>query len=124
MVKIHDPRADTAAISMRILRAKTADNCIKNCIKRNKIICEDKLKKKLNEIDSIFGEDFDNCSCTVKQELIFLWEEVGDLNSRLDNLESSKDNTETEENFTDIPIPPESIKNHLRVPKRLRLFGP
>jgi len=126
MVKIHDPRADPAAVSMRVLRAKCANKCIKNIIKKNKMICEDKLKKEFNEIDSVFCEEFDNCSYTIKQELIFLWEEVGDLNLHLDNCESG-DNTKVNIEIEEVPPPPPSselLKNHICAPKRLRIFGP
>lgn len=87
MVKINDPRGDTAAIGMRLLRANTTFKTIKKMIKKCKFFDEDKLD--LSKVDKNFYNDFVSCPESIKQELIFLWEEVGDLNEEILNNQES-----------------------------------
>ena len=89
MVKITDPRADRSAIAMRNLRAMNAYKYIKKS--KNKKFNEDKLKLEKTDID--FYDEFKKCSIDIKQELIFLWEEVGNL---LDYIEENETKNETE----------------------------
>ena len=138
MVKIHDPRADRAAISMRSLRASTANKCLKSIIKKNKIKNENKLIGKnsaLNKLDSNFCEDFNLCEDSIKQELIFLWEEVGDLNSLVDQYEAELKKLDSiqisiSDSDYELPPPPLSpppspiIKTPIQKFKKNTLFGP
>lgn len=112
MVKINDPRGDTAAIAMRSLRANNIFKTIKKMVKKCKIFDEDKLD--LQKTDKNFYNDFVSCPESIKQELIFLWEEVGDLYEELDNKE---ENNNIELNLTlDEESPPP--------PRRLSIMGP
>jgi len=106
MVKINDPRGDTAAIAMRSLRATNTFKTIKKMVKKCKDFDEDKLD--LHKTDVNFYGDFLSCPESIKQELIFLWEEVGNLYERMDEYEEQEEREEREE--------PQ--------PKRISIFGP
>ena len=119
MVKVNDPRTDYSAIAMRSLRADTVSKCIKSIIKKSKVINTNKIKDRLDKLDNYFSEEFNNCSDIIKQELIFLWEEVGDLNKLIEEYEN---NNLTEDNKEhDISCP---VSEEVPVPKKMRLFGP
>lgn len=90
MVKINDPRCDQASIAMRSLRANNTYISIKKRVKNYKCFNENKLN--LQKLDSNFFNDFKNCPESIKQELIFLWEEVGDLNEALDEYQNDNEN--------------------------------
>jgi len=125
MVKINDPRSDSAAIAMRSLRASNVYKSIKKTIKKCKKFNEDKLNLKKTDID--FYDDFVNCPESIKQELIFLWEEVGDLYEELRTKEEPEEPEEPKEpkepNYhiqldldEELPSPPQY--------KRLYIMGP
>ena len=114
MVKINDPRGDTAAIAMRSLRATNTFKTIKKMVKKCKDFDEDKLD--LHKTDKNFYDDFVSCPESIKQELIFLWEEVGDLYERLDEYEEPEEtNYNIQLDLDEEPPPP---------PKRLYIMGP
>ena len=114
MVKINDPRGDTAAIAMRLLRATNTFKTIKKMVKKCKDFDEDKLD--LHKTDKNFYNDFVSCPESIKQELIFLWEEVGDLYERLDEYEESDEqNYNIQLDLDEEPPPP---------PKRMYIMGP
>ena len=114
MVKINDPRGDTAAIAMRSLRATNTFKTIKKMVKKCKDFDEDKLD--LHKTDKNFYNDFVSCPESIKQELIFLWEEVGDLYERLDEYEESDEqNYNIQLDLDEEPPPP---------PKRMYIMGP
>ena len=92
MVKIQDPRADRSAIAMRNLRAMNAYKYIKKS--KSKKFNEDKLKLEKTDID--FYEEFKNSSIDIKQELIFLWEEVGNLLDYIEENEIKENQGKTE----------------------------
>lgn len=117
MVKVNDPRADRSAIAMRSLRATSASKCIKSIIKKSKVIDTDKVKDRLDKLDNDFSEEFNNCSDTIKQELIFLWEEVGDLNKLLEESESRNNSEVKEEEMVDDVV-------EVKLPQKMKLFGP
>jgi hypothetical protein len=118
MVKINDPRGDTAAIAMRSLRATNTFKTIKKMVKKSKDFDEDKLD--LHKIDKNFYNDFVSCPESIKQELIFLWEEVGDLYEELQSKEEPEEPEEPDYNveldLDEEPPPPP--------PKRVYIFGP
>ena len=108
MVKIKDPRCDTAAIAMRSLRADNTFKIIKKIIKKYKSFDEDKLG--LNKIDISFYEDFISSPESIKQELIFLWEEIGDLCEELQKKNiADNDSIILNINAQEKPIPPKSL---------------
>ena len=117
MVKINDPRGDTAAIAMRSLRATNTFKTIKKMVKKCKDFDEDKLD--LHKTDKNFYNDFVSCPESIKQELIFLWEEVGDLYEELQTKEESEEPDEQNYNIQldldEEPPPP---------PKRSYIMGP
>ena len=119
MVKVNDPRSDRSAVAMRCLRATSANKCIKTIIKKSKVINTDKINFTLSKLDNDFSEEFNNCSDIIKQEFIFLWEEVGDLNKIIEELESN-DKVEVNINCK-VPSPP--VKE-IQMPQKMRLFGP
>ena len=132
MVKVNDPRSDRSAVAMRCLRADSANKCIKTIIKKSKVIDTNKINYKLSKLDNDFCEEFDNCSDMIKQELIFLWEEVGDLNKIIEEYESKESESESKEsesndkvkvniNCSKVPVPP--VKE-IQMPRKMRLFGP
>lgn len=83
MVKINDPRIDRAGVSMRLLRADKVISKIKKRIVKYKSFSVDKLE--LEKIDVYFYEDFKITPEYIKEELIFLWEELGDMRDELDH---------------------------------------
>jgi hypothetical protein len=109
MVKINDPRSDTAAVAMRSLRASRTYKTIKKLVGKYKNSDEDKLKfdeDKFNfqKIDTNFHNDFVSCPESIKQELIFLWEEVGHLYDDMDmdmNTENNKENDQENDQEND-----------------------
>lgn len=114
MVKISDPRGDIAAVAMRSLRADNSFKIIKKIVKKNnKVKSFDENKLNLDKIDSNFHSDFLSSPDSVKQELIFLWEEVGDLYEELDNLKDELQNIVNESNES-----PTIFK------KRMNIMGP
>jgi len=114
MVKINNPRSDTAAIAMRSLRATNTFKTIKKMVKKCKDFDEDKLD--LHKTDKNFYNDFVSCPESIKQELIFLWEEVGDLYERLDKYEEpDEQNYNIQLDLDEEPPPP---------PKRMYIMGP
>ena len=109
MVKIQDPRRDRSGIALRILRLEKASKYIKKKISRNNY---DKVKFNeerlgLEKYDEEFYEEFKQCSEEIKKELIFLWEEVYDLNQKIDYFQNKlfnkneKSETSNELNFTE-----------------------
>ena len=114
MVKINDPRGDTAAIAMRSLRATNTFKTIKKMVKKCKDFDEDKLD--LHKTDKNFYNDFVSCPESIKQELIFLWEEVGDLYEELQTKEEPEEsNYNIQLDLDEEPPPP---------PKRSYIMGP
>ena len=122
MVKVNDPRADRSAIAMRSLRATSASKCIKSIIKKSKVIDTDKVKDRLDKLDNDFSEEFNNCSETIKQELIFLWEEVGDLNKLLEESESRNNSEVKEEEVNKEEMVDDVVE--VKLPQKMKLFGP
>ena len=123
MVKVNDPRADRSGIAMRSLRAISANKCIKSIIKKSKVIDTSKVKDRLDKLDNDFSEEFNNCSDTIKQELIFLWEEVGDLNKLLEESESRNNGeVEEEEQVNKEDMVDDVVE--VKLPQKMKLFGP
>lgn len=120
MVKVNDPRSDRSAVAMRSLRANSANKCIKSIIKKSKVIDTNKVKERLDKLDVDFSEEFNNCSDTIKQELIFLWEEVGDLNKLLEESES-RNNGEVVDDVVDEVV---DDVVEIKLPQKMKLFGP
>jgi hypothetical protein len=114
MVKINDPRGDTAAIAMRSLRATNTFKTIKKMVKNCKDFDEDKL-----DLDKNFHDNFVSCPESIKQELIFLWEEVGDLYEALQTKEKTKESYYIVQLDLDkkLPAPPS-------LSKRMYIMGP
>ena len=84
--KILDPRLDNSAVAMRSIRAKNVYKGIVKHMKKYKNFYEDKLN--LNkEDDSYFYQAFIDSPDLIKQELIFLWEEVGILLEQDDSVQ-------------------------------------
>lgn len=98
MGKINDPRTDTAAVAMRTLRAQDVYNKIKkrtNLSKKFKSFNEDKLD--LDKTDLDFYDNFVSCDESIKQELIFLWEEVGLLSEIIEKEKEKQEEQKQEE---------------------------
>lgn len=114
MVKINDPRGDTAAIAMRSLRANNTFKTIKKMVKNCKDFDEDEL-----DLDKNFYDNFVSCPESIKQELIFLWEEVGDLYEELQTKEKTKESYYIVQLdlYKKLPAPPS-------LPKRMYIMGP
>lgn len=110
---ILDPRRDTAGMAMRSKRAIAVYKKLKKTIfdKSNdeKNIKENKLSLQKNDI--VFYNEFINCSEAIKQELIYLWEEVGHLNEELDRVEEIINSVDK----VKIPVPsvPLPVNNHV-----------
>lgn len=86
MVKLNDPRQDSSGAAMRYYRANKMYSIIKNTLKKDK-----KLKDKIEfKHDLEFNNDFNETSTLIKEELIFLWEEIGDLNEKIEQLQNEK----------------------------------
>ena len=117
MGKINDPREDHSAVAMRSLRANNAYKYIKK-LKTSKFN-DDKLK--LKKTDTTFYHHFMASSDIIKQEFVYLWEEVGQLNERINRYndvltEMRKKELESKlEQTEESPKPPK---------KRLYVFGP
>jgi hypothetical protein len=123
MVKINDPRGDTAAIAMRSLRAINTFKKIKKIVKNSKSFNEYKLN--LQKTDKNFFNDFISCPKSIKQELIFLWEEVGDLYEEIEDKKELPEPQETQEpdiniqlNLNELAPPPPPMF------KRKNIMGP
>lgn len=109
---ILDPRRDSAAVAMRSKRAISVYKKLKtnfNKYNYDNTILENKLNLKKNDI--IFYNEFINSSEIIKQELIYLWEEVGHLNEELDRIEdiinsSDKVNIPVSNVLSPIPVTP------------------
>jgi hypothetical protein len=79
MGKINDPRLDFSGSAMRYYRANKMYKIIKKTIKKDK-----KLKDEINlKHDLHFNNNFNELPEQIKEEFIFLWEEVGDLNEKI-----------------------------------------
>lgn len=127
MVKVNDPRADRSGIAMRSLRAISANKCIKSIVKKSKVIDTSKVKDRLDKLDNDFSEEFNNCSDTIKQELIFLWEEVGDLNKLLEESESRNNGEVNGEVNEEEQVNKEEMVDdvvEVKLPQKIKLFGP
>ena len=86
MGKINDPRLDFSGSAMRYYRANKMYKIIKKTIKKDK-----KLKDEINlKHDLHFNNNFNELPEQIKEELIFLWEEVGDLNEKIDLILNKK----------------------------------
>ena len=103
MVKISDPRQDTSGIAMRVIRAKKAYKYIQKVVQKNvqkgkndKVFKEEKFK--FEKYDTLFSNDFKECHENIKQELVFLWEEIGDLNEIIESYESTLSEYENKSN--------------------------
>jgi TATA-binding protein-associated factor Taf7 len=103
MVKINDPRQDTSGIAMRVIRAKKAYKYIQKVVQKSvqkgrndKVFKEEKFK--FEKYDTLFSEDFKECHENIKQELVFLWEEIGDLNEIIESYESTLSEYENKSN--------------------------
>lgn len=103
MVKINDPRQDTSGIAMRVIRAKKAYKYIQKVVQKSvqknrndKVFKEEKFK--FEKYDTLFSEDFKECHENIKQELVFLWEEIGDLNEIIENYELTLSEYENKSN--------------------------
>lgn len=103
MVKISDPRQDTSGIAMRVIRAKKAYKYIQKVVQKSvqkgrddKVFKEEKFK--FEKYDTLFSEDFKECHENIKQELVFLWEEIGDLNEIIESYESTLSEYENKSN--------------------------
>ena len=85
---ILDPRRDSAGMAMRSKRAIAVYKKLKTTFDKSnngKNIKENKLSLQKNDI--VFYNEFINSSEAIKQELVYLWEEVGHLNEELDRVE-------------------------------------
>lgn len=106
---ILDPRRDSAGIAMRSKRAITVYKKLKTTFDKSnneKNIKENKLSLKKNDI--VFYNEFINSSEAIKQELIYLWEEVGHLNEELDHVEeiiNSVDKVKIPVSTSNVPVP-------------------
>ena len=88
--KIKDPRYDDSALSMRVYRAEKVLKYIKTQIHKNVVEFEqDKFSCGIH--DEKFLEDFKSSPHSIQQELVFLWEEVGDLKDKINNFNSSSE---------------------------------
>lgn len=99
MVKISDPRQDTSGIAMRVIRAKKAYKYIQKVVQKgrdDKVFKEEKFK--FEKYDTLFSNDFKECHENIKQELVFLWEEIGDLNEIIESYESTLGEYENKSN--------------------------
>lgn len=142
MVKIGDPRNDRSGITLRMMRAEKASKYIKKKVNNNEsnycTFNEEHLG--LHKIDKDFYEEFKECTEDIKKELIFLWEEVFDLNQRLDYYEDKKmleklkkyndhdnctDNDNVELKLDEIVTPePPPFEEDTTAKKRTYVFGP
>ena len=127
MVKTSDPRLDRAAISMRTLRASKVFKHMTKTIEKPNSKSFDLESLKLQNLDYEFYEEFKNSSESIRQELLFLWEEVGALNKKLEELEVNQETSEEISENLDIENLQNDNENDLveiPIPKKMRLFGP
>ena len=127
MVKTSDPRLDRAAISMRTLRASKVFKHMTKTIEKQDKKSFDLESLKLQNLDYEFYEEFKNSSESIRQELLFLWEEVGALNKKLEELEVNEETNEEMSENLDIDNLQNDNENDLveiPIPKKMRLFGP
>lgn len=127
MVKTSDPRLDRAAISMRTLRASKVFKHMTKTIEKQDKKSFDLESLKLQNLDCEFYEEFKNSSEPIRQELLFLWEEVGALNKKLEKLEVNEETNEEISENLDIDHLQNNNENDLveiPIPKKMRLFGP
>jgi len=82
MVKINKD-CDHIKDKVRNERVKKCYEIIKNSKKSSSPIYEDKLK--LDNIDLLFYYDFRKSSNIIKDELLYLWEKLGELLENEDN---------------------------------------
>ena len=129
MVKTSDPRLDRAAISMRTLRASKVFKHMSKTIEKQDKKSFDLESLKLQNLDCEFYEEFKNSSESIRQELLFLWEEVGVLNKKMEELEVNEVNEVNEEISENLDI--DNLQNEnendlveIPIPKKMRLFGP
>ena len=131
MVKIGDPRNDRSGIVLRLKRSEKASIYIKKKVNNNKSnFCtfnEEHLG--LYKIDPDFYEEFKECTEDIKKELLFLWEEVFDLNQTLDYYENKNknknENDKVELKLDEIVTPePPPFEEDTTAKKRTYVFGP
>lgn len=112
---IIDPRRDSAAVAMRSKRAISVYKKLKTYFDKSdydNTIQENKLT--LQKTDIAFYNEFINSSEAIKQELIYLWEEVGHLNEELDRIEdiiNSSDKVNIPVSTSNVPAPPVPISD-------------
>lgn len=125
MVKICDPRNDRSGITLRIMRAEKASKYIKKKVNKNESnYCKfNEEHLGLHKIDKNFYEEFKECPEDIKKELLFLWEEVFDLNQRLDYYENKNDKVELKLDEIVTPEPP-PFEEDTTAKKRTYIFGP
>ena len=131
MVKIQDPRRDRSGIALRTLSIEKASKYIKKKISRKNY---DKVKFNeerlgLEKYDEEFYEEFKQCSEEIKKELIFLWEEVYDLNQKIDYYEDrlfnkNEQNEQNETSNTSNTINELNFQEGNSQEKRTYIFGP
>ena len=104
---ITNPKNDESGVSMRSLRAQMAFDYLNN--RKTSDVFEDNLDK--DNLDPYFKSQFKELHENMKQELVFLWDEIGILTEELECL---KEQIETEQ----------MTNNQIHKKKRQRLFGP
>lgn len=130
MCKIEDPRNDSSGIAMRSLRSNYVFKGLKKtiCKSQDKKIYFNENKLNLQKIDIIFYNNFISCHESIKQELIFLWEELGLLNEELDKYENlNEENNKVEKNNKveeNNKIDKNEIVLELPPKKRTSIMGP
>lgn len=120
MVKkfIIDPLEDEAGVSMRYLRANRAYKYISK--RRTKKINEEKLDSE--KLDPYFNNLFTQLDENVKQELVWLWSELGSIQDELQKYENLENVINLDTNNHTPPSPPaESPSSKKRKPS---IFGP
>ena len=118
MVKINDPRKDRSGLAMRNLRAAV----VYKCIKKNNFEKFDDTELELHNFDHEFYNHFVSSADAIKEELIYLWEELGYLHEDLD--EEFKQNEEQNEDHDDTVFINVDDNSKPPAPKKLRIFGP
>ena len=103
---ITNPKNDESGVSMRSLRAQMAFDYLNN--RKTNDIFEDNLDK--DNLDPYFKSQFKELHDNMKQEFVFLWDEIGILTEELECLKE-----EIEHNLNN---------NVVHKKKRQRLFGP
>lgn len=87
-----DPKKDESGVSMRTLRAQIAFEYLNN--KKTDVIYENNLDK--DNLDPFFNTQFKELHDNLKQEFVFLWDEIGILTQKLDYLEEQLNNEYTQ----------------------------